>query len=95
MNVYSVKGGKIPFDGGSLQGDFFTSDCKKFKEDGLEDKLCTTSAPVTSIDVDANDALYIPGGHACYGDMMDDAVATLINKFVAANKIVAADCHGT
>ena len=95
MNVYSVKGGKIPFDGASLQGDMFTSDCKKFKEDGLEDKLCTTSVPVTSIDVDANDALYIPGGHACYGDMMDDAVATLINKFVAANKIVAADCHGT
>ena len=25
--------------------------------------------------------------------MMDDAVATLINKFVAA--VVAADCHGT
>ena len=41
MNVYSVKGGKIPFDGGSLQGDFFTSDCK----------LCSTSAPLTSIDV--------------------------------------------
>ncbi len=95
VNVYSVKGGKIPFDGGSLTGDFFTSDCKKFKEDGLEEKLCSASAPVTAIDVSSSDALYIPGGHACYGDMLDEAVTNIINQFVAAGKVVAADCHGT
>ena len=95
VNVYSVKGGKIPFDDASLKGDFFTADCQKFKEDGLEEKLCSNTASVTSIDVASSDALYIPGGHACYGDMLDESVSNIINQFVAAGKVVAADCHGT
>lgn len=94
VNVFSVKGGKIPFDEASLNGDMFTADCKKFKENGLEEKVCFNSAPVSSIEVASADALYIPGGHACYGDMLDDAVTAVINQFVAAGKVVAADCHG-
>ncbi len=94
VNVFSVKGGKIPFDEASLSDNMFTADCKKFKEEGFEEKMCSNSSPLSSIDVASTDALYMPGGHACYGDLLDDAVTAVINQFVAAGKVVASDCHG-
>ena len=33
MTIASVKGGKIPIDEASLQGDFFTPDAKRFWSD--------------------------------------------------------------
>lgn len=35
VTIASVKGGKIPVDSASLQGDFKTADVKKFWADGM------------------------------------------------------------
>lgn len=90
--ITSVKGGNVPVDAGSLGEGFFTDDCKKFKENS--DILLSNTKPLSEFDVTTFDAIYFPGGHATYADLQDDVVTDAINKAVAANKVIAFDCHG-
>ena len=69
VTVVSVKGGKVPFDAASLSGDFFTAACSKFKE-AHEAAVCGSTKSLADVDVQSFDAVYFPGGHACYGDMV-------------------------
>lgn len=95
MMLCSIKGGKITFDNGSMSGDFFTETCKAFSESEAA-KLTETSIAIADAKADilACDALYIPGGHACYTDLWDSTLCELIAAFYAANKAIGVDCHG-
>ena len=92
ITITSVKGGKIPIDAGSLSEGFFTDECKKFKEN--HESLLDNTKALSEFDVTTFDAIYFPGGHATYADLQDDVVTDAINKAVAANKVLAFDCHG-
>jgi putative intracellular protease/amidase len=93
--IASIKGGEITYDAGSLSGDFYTADCKKFAESADAD-LAKNSKAIADIkdEILAADALYIPGGHACYTDHWDATFCEIIAKFYADNKPIAVDCHG-
>lgn len=95
VSVYSVKGGGIPFDSGSMIGDFFTAECKTFAQS--QDALLamdTLSVKAAKAEILSADALYLPGGHACYMDYHDDDLADVVMQFYAAGKVIGVDCHG-
>jgi len=67
VEIYSVKGGKIPIDAGSLSGDFKTENDKRFEAGGDIAKLDGTK-PIKDIDIKALDCLFLAGGHGTVVD---------------------------
>lgn len=95
VTIYSVKGGGIPFDSGSMGGDFFNDKCKEFSNSEYAILACNTqSVAAAKTDILAKDALYMPGGHACYADFHDADLADVVATFYAAGKPIGIDCHG-
>lgn len=92
VQIFSVKGGAIPIDAGSLSGDFKTENDKRFETDGDIAKLQGTKA-ISDIDVSTLDCLFMAGGHGTVVDF-PDGCADIVTKAYAAGKVVAAVCHG-
>lgn len=96
ITVASPAGGAIPIDAGSMGGDFFTEDAKRFMHDQAAFKEFSHSKQITA-DMTGFDCIYVAGGHGCCVDMGGDAHAALkavIEAHYAAGKVIAADCHG-
>lgn len=92
LTLASPGGGAIPIDAGSMGGDFFTADSKKFMHDAAAVGALCHSAKLSEVDLGSFDAMFICGGHGCCvdGAQMKSAIETLYN----AGKLVCADCHG-
>jgi putative intracellular protease/amidase len=88
----SPAGGAIPVDCGSVKGDFFTEDAKKFMHDPEALDALFHSVKLDTVDLSEFDGMFIAGGHGCCvdGSAMKTAIETLYN----AKKLVCADCHG-
>lgn len=50
--------------------------------------------PLSSVNIDDYDAVFFPGGHGTMYDMPTAEVGQVVSKFLEANKVVAAVCHG-
>ncbi len=95
VTIYSVKGGGIPFDSGSMSGDFFNAGCQEFANSEYAVLACNTkSVAAAKEEILAKDAVYLPGGHACYADFHDEDLAQVVAAFYAAGKPIGIDCHG-
>ena len=98
VTIASTAGGAIPIDAGSMAGDFFTEDSKKFMHDA---EAFAAFSHSVKLDAAAHsnqfDCVYLCGGHGCCvdfaGAQATDLVA-IVNAAYAAGKTVAADCHG-
>ena len=101
LDIASPAGGKIPIDPESLviseMATAFGLEgavAKHYRDRGYMDRLLDT-LPVSEVDVDQYDAIYLAGGHGAMFDFpASDALAKLIVAFHAAEKIVSAVCHG-
>jgi len=90
----SPKGGPIPLDAGSLRGDFFTEESKKFLLDADAMDMFSHSKKISDLATVDYDCLYVPGGHGCCGDFVSNAdVRGAIEGSYRAGKIVAVVCH--
>lgn len=92
VSIYSVKGGKVPIDAGSLSDTFKTENDKRF-ESADDIKLLEDTKPLTEIDVNSIDCLFFAGGHGTVVDF-PDACAALVTEAYAKGKVVGAVCHG-
>ena len=93
--VVSPKGGEIPIDQGSMQGDFYTEDCKKFSDDAEAMALIKSSVKLEESHADSLDGIYLAGGHGTMNDFYTDAtLRSVVEKMYAAGKPIGADCHG-
>lgn len=95
LTVASSAGGPIPIDKGSMGGDFFTADAKKFMHDAEAVSMLTHSVKLDASMADGFDCVYLTGGHGV--DFVGPKAAPLVaivEKMYAAGKVVAADCHG-
>jgi len=95
--ITSTEGGAIPIDGGSLAGDYFTAETKKFMHDGEAFAALTHSVRISAIDWEsANvEAIFTCGGHGVEVDFVhNDTLKRAIETLYNANKIVASVCHG-
>eukprot|EP00519_Triparma_laevis_P008778 CAMPEP_0182499174 /NCGR_PEP_ID=MMETSP1321-20130603/7284_1 /TAXON_ID=91990 /ORGANISM="Bolidomonas sp., Strain RCC1657" /LENGTH=229 /DNA_ID=CAMNT_0024703325 /DNA_START=29 /DNA_END=718 /DNA_ORIENTATION=- len=94
--IASTAGGPVPIDQGSVTGDFFTEDSKKFLHDPVAIGKLGHSVPLSSLSFpDCCDAVYLTGGHGCCEDFVDNAtLKACIESMYAAGKATASDCHG-
>jgi len=95
VTVASIKGGKIPVDPNSLQGDFKTEDVKKFWADDSKMKLLEESVALESISGKEYDIVFVPGGHGIVFDGPGNKkLASVLSDAYAAGKVVGSVCHG-
>merc|ERR1712025_309851 len=95
--ISSTAGGPVPIDAGSIAGDFFTEDAKKFMHDGAAFGALSHSIPLADIDFSAADikAIFMCGGHGVEVDFADNkTLKAAIESMYAAGKVVATVCHG-
>ena len=96
VTIASPLGGAVPFDPSSVAATGKNSpQVERFLADADAQKAVQTTHTVTTLDPAVLDAVFFPGGHGTMWDLPNNsAVTTLVEKQFAANKIVAAVCHG-
>ncbi len=96
VTLASPAGGQPPVDPKSELEDFQTASTKRFDADVEAKALVANTAKLADINAADYDAVFYPGGHGPLWDLTDstDSIA-LIERFLAANKPVAAVCHAT
>jgi len=94
--IASPAGGPIPIDKSSMSGGSFNDACKKFMHDADAIGQLGHSAKLDSIDFSSGiDAIFLCGGHGTCTDFHVSAdLKNAIETLYAADKIVAAVCHG-
>jgi len=92
VTVCSVSGGDIPIDAASL-GDQFKTENDKRMEAACSAPLKGTPK-LADMDPASFDAVFFAGGHGTCVDFPTDVVGDFVTKAVAADKVVAAVCHG-
>lgn len=86
--VASIKGGSAPIDPRSLD-----DENQKKWADAIA--LLKNTVPITNVQADGFDAVFLPGGHGTMFDLPSNTtLQTLIRQFAEAGKVVAAVCHG-
>lgn len=91
----SPLGGQPPLDPRSAEPGAQTEATRRLERDA--DTLAALAATLRLIDVAAEDfdALFFPGGHGPLWDLAEDPVSiALIERMIAAERPVAAVCHG-
>ena len=93
VTIASPAGGSIPIDAGSMGGDFFTAEAKKFMHDNEAYGALAHSKKLDDVLAEEFDLLFVSGGHGCCidGPAMSKAVETFL---FSKDKPVCADCHG-
>ena len=95
ITLASPKGGQPPLDPKSDEPDAQTDATRRFQSDTEATAALAATVRLSEIDPADFDALFFPGGHGPMWDLAVDAdVARLITATVAADKPVAAVCHG-
>lgn len=94
--IASPAGGQPPIDPKSELEDFQTPSTHRYDADSAVQKLMTNTAVLADVNESDYDAVFYPGGHGPLWDLTDNATSiSLIARFLAANKPVAAVCHAT
>lgn len=95
VTLASVKGGKVPVDAASLQGDFKIASVEKFLADSEAMAAFENTVPLSKVADSQPDAVFLPGGHGVVWDLPGNkTLDTLLEKTFAEGKIVSAVCHG-
>ncbi len=96
VDVASVKGGMVPIDPHSLQGDGKNPpSVERFLKDRTAMGKIEGSIALESVSAGAYDAVFLPGGHGTMWDLpKSTALAELLSAAWTGGKVVAAVCHG-
>ena len=96
ITIASPSGGPIPIDAGSLGEAFFTEEAKKFLHDADAMSMFCHTKKIADVATPGDyDVLYMPGGHGCCSDFVNNSdVKSAIENVHSAGKIVAVVCHG-
>jgi len=95
--IASIQGGPVPIDAGSITGDFFTDEAKRFMHDGPAFGELCHSVPISAVDFGSANvkAVFLCGGHGVEVDFVENAtLKAAIETLYASGKVVAAVCHG-
>ncbi|ACA19904.1 ThiJ/PfpI domain protein [Methylobacterium sp. 4-46] len=108
ITLVSIRGGEIPFDPRSVPAEAgrgpgdkpadqqeVPASVRRFLADERARAVAKNSPALTSVDPQAFDAVFLPGGHGPMWDAAnDDTLARIIGSMIDAGKFVAAVCHG-
>ncbi|QEM70203.1 type 1 glutamine amidotransferase domain-containing protein [Geobacter sp. FeAm09] len=89
VTVASPTGGKAPVDPRSL------TDAARVSGWAKAAALLENTRPLDKVQASGFDAIFLPGGHGTMFDFPGNAhLKRLLNDFAAADKVIAAVCHG-
>lgn len=109
VTLASIKGGPIPWDPRSLpaeagegpgeepeeQQEDVPASVHRFLADERAASLAQDTPALASVDADAFDAIFLPGGHGVMWDAAEDeTLARIVGSLFDRGKVVAAVCHG-
>jgi putative intracellular protease/amidase len=95
ITLTSIRGGEIPLDPRSVEGDDVPASAQRFLADGTLRAAIRDSLPVEAMRGEDFDAVFLPGGHGTMWDLPDSVrLARLVGEADAAGRIVSAVCHG-
>jgi putative intracellular protease/amidase len=94
LTLASPAGGQPPLDPKSSEADAQTEATHRFNADQQAQAVLANTVKLADIETDNFDAVFYPGGHGPLWDLTTDQNSiSLIEKFIAAAKPVAAVCH--
>ncbi|WP_018262669.1 type 1 glutamine amidotransferase domain-containing protein [Methylobacterium sp. WSM2598] len=96
VTLASIAGGPVPIDPRSVKpkGENEAA-VERFLGDAAASKALAETPAIAAIDAEADDAVFLPGGHGTMVDLPESAaLAALLGKAWAQGKVVAAVCHG-
>ena len=94
ITLASPKGGQPPLDPTSDAPDAQTDDTRRFKGDATARAALAATVKLASLDLNAFDAVFYPGGHGPLWDLAEDPASIhLLEYFAAGGRPVAAVCH--
>jgi putative intracellular protease/amidase len=96
VEIASPKGGPASFDPSSIKPKGQNNaHVERFLNDSVAQAKLAETAVASTLDSASFDAIFLPGGHGAMWDLPKDAgVTRLIETAFAANKVIAAVCHG-
>ena len=96
VTLASPRGGQPPLDPRSDAANFQTEDTHRFRRDRAAQADLANTVRLSGISAGDHDAVFYVGGHGVMWDVAEDAASIrLIEAMFAANKPVAAVCHGS
>jgi putative intracellular protease/amidase len=96
VTLASPLGGQPPLDPRSDTPNFQTEDTHRFRTDQAAEANLARTVKLSGVSANDYDAVFYVGGHGVMWDVAEDAASiTLIETMLAANKPVAAVCHGS
>ncbi|MES2298163.1 MAG: type 1 glutamine amidotransferase domain-containing protein [Pseudomonadota bacterium] len=96
VDIASPTGGKVAFDPSSIKpAGQNNAHIERFLADANAQAKFTNTLVAAKVDGAKYDAVFLPGGHGAMWDLPNDAgVTRAIETAFAANKVIAAVCHG-
>jgi len=95
VDMASIKGGEIPLQPPSWSWPLACTDDKRFMTDQAAMQKFKNSKPITAINPDDYDVIFMAGGWgAAYDLAQSQELADLITKANAKGKILGSVCHG-
>lgn len=96
VDITTPGGTAVPWDPASLEEDTMTAACRQFMADATAQQKC--QAPISLSKVASGgeyNIVYLAGGHGAMFDFPNNkTLATCLGAAAAANRVVAAVCHG-
>ncbi|WHU90053.1 type 1 glutamine amidotransferase domain-containing protein [Pantoea agglomerans] len=94
ITLASPKGGKPPLDPKSDEPDSQTDETRRFHADSAAQAVMASTVKLDTVDQEAFDAVFYPGGHGPLWDLANDKHSiSLIEQTLQAGKPVALVCH--
>lgn len=94
ITLASPKGGQPPLDPKSDEPDSQTDETRRFHADSAAQAALASTIRLDSVNQDAFDAVFYPGGHGPLWDLANDKHSiSLIEQTLQAGKPVALVCH--
>ena len=94
VTLASPKGGQPPLDPVSNTPETQTADTKRYQADAAAHAALAATVKLDTLDVNAFDAVFYPGGHGPLWDLAEDRASIhLIEVFANSGKPIAAVCH--
>ena len=94
ITLASPKGGRPPLDPKSNEPEFQTDLTRRFEKDAAAEAQLDKTVRLGGVSQEGFDTVFYPGGHGPMWDLAEDKDSiTLIESFIAADKLIALVCH--
>lgn len=95
VTLASPRGGQAPLDAKSFAEEYLSASTRRFEADATAQHALAHTLPLAAVDLAVYDAVFFAGGHGTMEDFpVDASVKQTVEAFYAAQKPLAAVCHG-